>query len=333
MTERPSCWIERARASWAVTALVTLAALAAVAAVTPGPAAAQDDLDAACATAASPPECRLAAAAVRLIQPRVGLALWGGNPVPGTASTTGLRWRAVPRVGVSGRFGVVPMELPPLMDRTGTEGRLGVVTAASVQTTIGLVHGFSPLPTVGGLFSVDLIGRVAYAHVPTKKGFDRPGVFGWAGGVRLGVLRESFTLPGLSLTAGYGRATRLAFGDPTGAGTDGAAEGAVSGLGATAAVSRRIFGLWLAGGVGWDRYRSEAVLLYRPSAAGTRATERGVAVMERRSAFGSVTWSRLIYHTVLEVGWQETPTPTDLPMGVELDPPGWWASVAFRVVP
>lgn len=331
--EPPSCWTERPVPRRLIAGLAAALALAAGSVLAPRPAAAQDALDAACATAPGPAECRLAAAAVRLIQPRVGLALFGGNPVPGTASTSGLRLAGVPRVGVSARLAAVPVELPPLVDRSRDEGARGLAMAASLQATVGVAHGFSPLPTVGGVFSIDLIGRVAYGRVPAGKGFDTPNVLGWAGGVRLGVLRESFTLPGLSVTATYGRSTRLGFGDPTGAATDGAVEGAVSALSGVVAASRKLFGLGLTAGAGWDRYRSRATLLYSPSGTGPHATERGAAVIQGWSAFGSVTWSRLIYHTVVGVGWQEPPGIDGLPVGVELDPAGWWTSVAVRVVP
>lgn len=294
------------------------------------PVEAQDDLDRAC-TASLTSACYVAAAAVRTIQPRVGLVLWGGSPVPGTASTVGLRLRSSPRISLSGRVALAPVELPPLLDRTRSEGERGVLTAASVQTTVGVVHGLSLLPTVGGFLSVDIIARASLARAPVGKGFDRGAVRGLAAGARLGLLRESLTLPGLSVTATWGRSTTVVFGDPDGTTTDGAMEGAVTGLNITGAVSRRLLGLRLGGGVSYDRYGSDVTVRY-PAAPAVQAVTRADAVTHRWSGFGTLTWTRLIYHAVLELGWQEAPVPAGV-MGLGVDPASWWASVSLRLTP
>lgn len=327
MTERPSFWTRHC-----APAVALLGALGALGAA-PDRLAGQDDLDGVCAAAQAPSDCYLAAAAVRTIQPRIGLVLWGGSPVPGTANTVGLRRRSSPRVAVSGRVALAPAELPPLLDRSRVEGSRGVLTALSLQTTVGLSHGTSPLPTVGGFLAVDLIGRASVARVPQGKGFDRPTVWGWALGARLGLLRESLLLPAASLTATYGRSFRFAFGDPEGLTTDGAIRGAVSGLHVTAAASRWILGLRLGGGVSYDRYGSDVTVRWG-GATSPLAQEAGAdAVTKRWSGFGTLTWTRVIYHLVLELGWQESPVPTGLPAEVAVNPVGWWTSVAVRVTP
>jgi hypothetical protein len=101
-----------------------------------------DDLAAQCP--ADPPEvrrlCLLAVQAVEVGQPRVGIALAGGNPVPGTASTLGLRLGRVPRVSVTGRATLAALEIPPIREHGG-ERRIRVAatppgqnSAVSVQT-------------------------------------------------------------------------------------------------------------------------------------------------------------------------------------------------------
>lgn len=322
MAERPSSW----------TRPVVVAALVGLA-FRPVGLTAQDDLETACAAALRPVECRLAAAAVRTIQPRVGLVLWGGSPVPGTANTGGLRRRSTPRVSLSGRIALAPVELPPLLDRSRLEGSRGLLTSASLQTTVGVAHGFSPLPTVGGFLAVDLIGRASVARLPSGKGFDRGSVWGWALGARLGLLRESLTLPGVSVTGVWGRSARLAYGDPDGRTTDGAMWGAVSGLHATAAVSRRLLGLRLGGGLSYDRYGGTVNVRYVVGPSGAQQVQEADAATERWSGFGTITWTRVIYHLVLELGWQESPRPADLPAGVDVSPTGWWTGLAVRVTP
>ena len=322
MTERRSSWTS-------VAVAVCVLGLAAAA----GGASAQAELGGVCDSASAPLECRLAAASAQVIQPRVALALWGGNPVPGTASTVGLRLASTPRIAASAGLLVVPTTLPPLLDRPATGSRTGLVTGLTLQSSVGLAHGLSPVPTVGGLLSVDVIGRLSVARLPTSKGFDDGSVWGLAAGLRLGILRESLTLPGLSLTASYGRSGTVTYGDPSLATTQGLMRGAVSRLSATAAASRNLFGLRLAGGVSWDRHASDVTLHWDGALPGPEGNVGARAVMNRWSGFGSISWSRLIYHAALEAGVQETPTLDTLPAGVGLDPIGWWLGLSVRVTP
>src|SRR5688572_24630681 len=44
--------------------------------------------------------CQDVADASAILQPRLGIAVSGGNPVPGTASTMGMRIGTLPRVGI-----------------------------------------------------------------------------------------------------------------------------------------------------------------------------------------------------------------------------------------
>lgn len=292
---------------------------------TPNTARAQDD-DLAATCAASSSECYLAAAAVRLVQPRVGLALWGGSPVPGSASTLGMRLGSFPRVSVAGRLTLVPMELPPLADLADDAGERGYSVGVSGQSTIGVFSGFSPAPTVGGVLSIDAIARLSWASLPGEDRFDEGGVIGGSAGVRVGVIRESFTLPGVSLTGSYGHSSTFAYGQP-GRG-DGSMEGGVGGWNATLAVSKRLGPIGLTGGAAWDRYTSRVDLEYPGGPAGGESAD---ARTERWSAFVNASWTVLIFHGSLEAGWQEAPTPERLPSGVSVDPVGWWLGAGFRV--
>ena len=324
MTERPSY----------STSLAAGLALAAFLAGGAADVVAQSGPEALCAGTVATLECQLAGATVQVIHPRLGLALWGGSPVPGTASTAGLRVGRSPRLSAAARIRLVPTTLPPLLDRTEDGAETGTAMALSLQSSVALVHGLSPLPTVGGVLSVDLLGRLSVARVPVGKGFGRGDVWGVSGGVRVGLLRESFTLPGVSVTATYGHSTTLTFGDPSAIATDGFTRGSVSGLGTSLAVSRWLFGVRLAGNVAWDRYASNVDIRYAGApSSGPESVLEGKMVMRRWSGSGSVSWSRLIYHSTLEVGWQAAPTLPTLPAGVDLSPVRWWLGLAFRVTP
>lgn len=299
--------------------------------VVPAPAAAQDGLEDLCAVHSSlPAECFLAVASVRTIQPRIGTALWGGNPVPGTASTLGMRLGSYPRISLASRVTLAPTTVPPLTDRSTDDSRTAWLTGLSLDGTVGLLPGFSPLPTVGGVLSVDAIARASVAPLPSDKGFDGA-VWGWLVGVRVGALRESFTLPGVSLTGSYGRSSEVEMGDAAGAATDGFWQGSISDLKATLAAGKRIGALGLTGGVAWDRYESDIRIGYRPSPVAAQVVAETDAVTERWSGFVNASWTLLVLHAALELGWQETSEPEGLPSGMEVDPKGWWGGLAFRL--
>lgn len=297
-----------------------------VASLIPDGAHAQDDLAEACA-AASSAECYVAAAAVRTIHPRVGMALWGGSPVPGTASTHGMRLGSVPRVSGSTRIVVLPMELPPLQNRTSDEAVGVMMGGLSTQMSVGILQGLSPLPTVGGLFSLDAVARGSWLLLPDNQGFDTGNVFGGSVGLRLGILRESFTLPALSVTGSYGLSTGFAFGDPEGTG-DGYIDGNLSTLSLSAGTTKRVGPVSLTAGASLDRYMTDVDFSYR---GGPLEAQSAGATMDRWSLFGNVSWTFLILHGSLEAGWQEAPTPDGLPTGVSVDPAGWWAGAAVRL--
>jgi hypothetical protein len=334
MRPSPSSSVSRARFRPGAAVAVAMAAAAWL--VAPSPGAGQSALETRCAAAEEhvAPECFLALAGTRAVQERVGIALWGGSPVPGTASTLGMRIGSTPRVSVSARLSLVPMEVPPLLDRarfpSGREGRT-LIAAVSAQTTVGVFQGFSPLPTVGGVLSVDALTRLSAARLPGGAGFDDGVAVGWSGGVRVGVLRESFTMPGVSVTTSYGRSTSVTLGDPGGETSEGFTRGGISDLNATLSVSRRISAVRLTGGVAADRYASDVRVAYHDLVLRERVMDRGRVTTDRRSWFANVSWTSLVFHSSAEFGWQVIPDPAGLPSDVDVDPVGWWAGVAFRL--
>lgn len=311
--------------------LLAVAVSAAILSAFPGSASAQDDdLSARCRAGISGPaaECFLAASAVRLIHPRVGTALWGGSPVPGSASTLGMRLGSVPRFTVAGRLVVLPIELPPLTDR-GERSSRALAAGLSGQTTVGILPGWSPLPTVGGFMSLDATVRGSLLRLPDNQGFEDSYVLGGSVGLRLGLLRESFTLPGISVTGAYGRSTDLAFGDPTT--DDGHIDGAIAGWNLTGAITKRTGPVGVTAGVALDRYSGEVDFSHRGFTPGGMVTGTADAVTDRWSAFGNLSWTFLVFHASLEAGWQESPMPEGLPASISVDPTGWWAGAAFRL--
>ena len=235
-----------------------------------------------------------------------------------------MRLGSFPRVSLSGRVSVVPMELPPLPDRSSGAGERAYSFGVAGQSTIGVFSGFSPAPTVGGVLSLDAFLRLSWSSLPEDDGFGEVGAVAWSAGVRVGALRESFTLPGVSLSAAYGHSSTFAYGEP--GRSDGWVEGGIGNWNASLAASKRLGPVGLTGGVAWDRYSSTVDIAYPGS------TERSVdARTERWSGFVSATWTVVIFHGSLEAGWQEAPVPDGLPGDVSVDPVGWWLGAGFRV--
>jgi hypothetical protein len=300
---------------------------------TAAPAGAQSDLGGYCAVFANraTEPCVTGRLVMAGVHPRIGLGLFGGSPVPGTASTLGMRLGSTPRFSVSGRLVLVPVEVPGTA--TSPAGEASLMPGFSTQGTVGLFSGWSPLPTVGGVLAVDAIVRASWLHVPGQDGgsggFDEGSAWGLAGGLRVGILRESFTLPGVSITGSYGRSTSLTYVDPSGFET----RGRIGDWNATAAATKRIGPVGVTAGAAYDRYTAELDFGYGLDSASPSTTLDGS--VGRWSAFTNVSWTFLILHGSLEAGWQGDPDGADLPeagvITLDFDPPGWWLGAALRL--
>jgi hypothetical protein len=248
--------------------------------------------------------CALVAEAVGISQARAGIALAGGNPVPGTASTLGMRLGVVPRVSVAGRATGAWLRLPPIR-RPEDDGAIRlVVPALAVDGALGVYQGVTLLPTVGGIGSLDLLASVGVIPLWGADFGGAPVALG--AGARVGLLRESFTMPGISVSALYRRMGDVEFGDrDLAAGRSFFAAEGISGWSVRAAASKRILLLGITAGAGWDRLASDVALGVRDGAGGVelRAAERGLTT-ERATAFLNGSFTLLVVHVVGEVGWQ-----------------------------
>ena len=322
-----------------VPALLSLVWLLAPAAA----AAQEDELAAACAGATSGSAaalrfCNLVAQGVEVLQPRVGLAAAGGNPVAGSASTLGMRIGNFPRYSIGGRVTAVQADLPPIRRIGGVADIDFAVGALAVDAAVGLFQGFAPAITVGGVLSLDLLGSVGFLLLPDGEGFDDT-PFTWAAGLRLGILRESFTVPGISISAMYRRVGDIEFGDPALRGTDSwfGAEG-FSNLSVRGTIGKRLFGFGLTAGAGYDRYSTDVAWAFvDPADPGRAIRVRMDGFDNDRFTFfvnGSVTV--LILTASLEVGWQQggDVVPGPLP-ATDFDPEqgAFFGSFAIRISP
>lgn len=274
----------------------------------PAPAQAWEELADACVAsggAAAARACVDGALALQATRSGIGLAAAGGSGLPGTASTVGRRLGATPRLSLAFRASGTRHRRPRIFDDASSTGDEGVVVpAAHLRAALGVADGFSPAPTVGGVLSVDLLGSLDYLALPRGDGFDG-GVAAWGLGLRLGVVRESFTLPGFSLSAVHRR-----FGEVRVSRADAPVGGVreldfdLSQTSLRATVSKDFLAVGLLAGVGWDRYSGEAGVRVATGAGGGDASGRSDDVTDDRLlVYGGASLTFLVVQLSAEGGW------------------------------
>lgn len=268
--------------------------------------------------------CRAAAELAAVVTAHGSAIASGGNPVAGTASTLGKRMPGMPRVSIALRGVSGSADLPA---GAGVGSSTGA-TAWTADVAIGLLDGLSPMTTVGGLFSLDLLGSGSIVRFPSKDGFLTRTPVSWAVGARLGVLRESFTMPGVSISVMNRRTGRLTFGDAALETRDLHVRlDHVSTWSTRAVVGKRLGLFGLTGGFGWDRHSGRGIWRVRAT-DGTPASFSFASLHARRTVlFGSVSWTTLVFNLSAEVGRQ---SGTAGATGAATDG-GWFYGLAARL--
>ncbi len=276
--------------------------------------------------------CRTTTLAALAVQRGVGLASALGSDLAGTSSTLGRRLGAMPRVGLSvtalgARVGVP--DLAPAEGRTRGDQRALSLFGLRATAVAGVLNGFQPSPGFGGLFSLDLFGSYSLVRLPTSAGFASGRSSGAGVGARLGILRESFTLPGISISAARRWHGRIALGD----GEEGRATTDLEVSSLRAVLGKNWFVLGLMGGVGWDRHRGDAEVSV-PRGAGDPGAVTGRLSSERVLYFVGGWFNAFVSRISLEVGLAEGAADPFEESSGGFDPTrrSWFAATAFRIV-
>lgn len=297
------------------------------------PLRAQDETAAACASVLLDPAfCRTVALGAEALVPALVIAAEGGNPVPGTASTLGMRLTSMPRWSVAGRLTLAWALAPDLVERGGTDTRRVMPAVFAVDGTVGLIEGWNPLPTVGGVASLDLLWGVALVPLLRTDELGGTGGWSWGAGARVGLLRESFTLPGVSVSGMFRQVREMRLGDDELETTDAYIDGDVNVVSLRAAASKAVLLLNLSGGIGWDRISGDLELGYDSGAGATRVNATDVQ-MDRVTIFGEVSYTLMVLNFVLGAGWQQGPALDDGALTADgYDAPGAaYASAVLRL--
>lgn len=248
--------------------------------------------------------CTDAVVAARVIGGQFGLLAGWGSEIPGSASTLGRKIGTRPRLSISARAGALSMGLPDLFDEgTGAAPDVSfVVPSVRGEAAFGLLDGFSPAPTVGGVLSIDLLGSLGLVMPPSSQGFD--GTVTVASlGARVGLLRESFTLPGVSVSVarrfvGGSALGRPQLGDPAGIEVD----PELTSVRAT--VGKDLFGIGWIGGVGWDDTKAQVVVEVERT-VGPPVRVASSIEADRRLYFAGASMTFLLLQLSVEGGWAE----------------------------
>lgn len=264
------------------------------------PAAAQNDLQERCP--AGNTFCERMGLAAELTQVRTGIGLAGGNPVPGASSTLGMRLGAIPRVTIAGRMTGVQLDVPNTTDPNSTEEVGDFPRSLNLDAAVGVFSGLSLAPTIGGFASIDLVASYGSLGLPDE--FLQESIQSWAVGVRLGILRESFTAPGVSITGMYRSIDDVQLGSTLGPADGPGTYFRVSDTklwSARATVGKRILMLGATAGIGWDRFTSSA----QAQDAANFAVTADDFSNDRTTIFGNLSWTMLILNIVGEGGVQK----------------------------
>ena len=279
------------------------------------------------------PVCRELALGVMAVQRGVGLASAAGSDIPGSPSTLGRRMGRLPRLGLSLSSEGARAQTPRLAGASASElqsQQTALLLGLRAGAAAGLWDGFQIMPNLGGVLSVDLIASYSFVRLPAGAGFAGSS-HGFGAGARIGLVRESFTLPGVSVSAvrrwhGAARAGSLA------TGSAGELEADLTATSFRATLGKNWFVIGVMAGAGWDRYEGDARI--SAGQGGTDpATAEGRVRAGRALYFASAWYNFLISQLSLEAGVAQGVGDPFPDRAGAFDPAGrtWFASAALRV--
>jgi hypothetical protein len=251
--------------------------------------------------------CNAALDGTQAFHPVLGLLTSGGTPVLGAPGTLGGfgHFNAVARVNAT------KVVLPDLnYDGSSTTVAAGdklFFPSPLVEAAVGVFGG-----TGSGLLAIDLLGSAQLLpttqinNLTVDSTARRIGsvALGLGYGVRVGVVRESAVLPGVSVSIMRRNIPQLRYGNRLGTATyNFAVDLYATNLRAT--VSKHVSLLQLAAGLGWDRYTGAANVEFRDPVSGIFAPPIVLDLSNSRTmAFANAGLDTRFFKLVGEAGYQ-----------------------------
>lgn len=276
--------------------------------------------------------CAQSALAAHILQGGVGLLVGAGGALPVSPSTAGQRMEGAPRVVVDGGLNVGRVEHLDLLSSGSTaRSTTSTLLAGRITATAGVFEGFSPAPTVGGMGSVDGVVTLRFVRFPSGAGFSGTSASVGAG-ARLGLLRESFSLPGVTLTALHHRPGTIRYGNLEESGRRVVLKPRVTT--ARLEVGKDLLALGATGGVGFDRMSGRARIAVEANGEGANAGPVSMT-QTRRFVFGGINYTWLVTQISGEVSWspgQDLPDDFWPREAVSLEDGNLQAAITFRII-
>jgi hypothetical protein len=223
--------------------------------------------------------------------------------------------------------------MPDLVDPNGPPSRKATFLVPTLHTSVaaGVFEGFQLLPTVGGFLSLDLMGNASFLFLPSGEGFAHR-VTAYTLGARLGIVRESFTLPGVSVSISRRDVNLIQLnGSDAGAVSAAWVDPTVTSLRAT--VGKDLLGVGLLAGMGRDWYGGSARIRVSEPGNGSFQGSVGQLHQARTLYFAGAAMNFLILQLSTELGWAGGFGPVVGYQGAPFDPTAgtFFASVAARL--
>lgn len=244
--------------------------------------------------------CAAGATAYQAAASGIGLAASAGSDIPGTSSTLGWRRGLGPRLALSARFTGARIPLPDLAEALALElpELRSTVSSTSLEGAVGLFDGFRWAPQYGGFLSLDLVASVGVLGLPRAHGFEGDG-YSAGVGARVGLLRESFDVPGISVSA-----VRRFLGDVR----LGAARAITVRLEPVATSFRALIGkefsaAGIVAGAGWDRYSGTVAIDGPDSDRQPRSVTLDGSAVDRLLLYVGVSRTWQVFLVAGEIGW------------------------------
>ncbi len=245
--------------------------------------------------------CAAGATAYQAAASGVGLAASAGSDIPGTSSTLGLRRGLGPRVALSARFTGTRIPLPDLAEALAIHlpQLRSTVSHASIEGTVGLFDGFRWAPQYGGFLSLDLVASVGVLGLARADGFGG-NAYSSGIGARLGLLRESFDVPGVSISV-----VRRFFGDVLLGARDSpiAVRLEPAATSVRALIGKELSAAGIVGGAGWDRYSGAVTIEGPESGRQPHSVTLDGPALDRLLLFVGISRTWQVFLVAGEIGW------------------------------
>jgi hypothetical protein len=251
--------------------------------------------------------CNAAIDGTRAFQPILGLLTSGGTPVLGTPGNLG----GFGKFNVVARVNATEVVLPDLSYNGATTtvpaGDQLFFPSPLIEGAVGVFGG-----TGSGLFAIDLLASAQL--LPTTQ-IDNLTVdstarhigslaLGLGFGARVGLVRESATAPGVSVSIMRRNIPELRYGTGTGTTTYSFATNLYA-TNLRATVSKHLSVLQLAAGLGWDRYTGDATIELRDPSTGLVAPPIAMALASSRTlGFVDAGFDTRFVKLIGEAGYQ-----------------------------